>query len=256
MPLFSFRQARERPIRDVPISVLFLLVVMLALQIAWHAGRTPPVATAGDLPVPPPLEKLQVFSLGDHSALSRMLMLWLQAYANRPGISIPYRELDYPTVISWLEVILALDGRGQYPLLAASRLYSEVPDEARQRQMLEFVYRKFLEEPDRRWPALAHAVFMAKHRLKDLPLALRYARALTERVTSPLAPYWVRQMQAWVLEDMGELEDARILLGGLVESGTIRDPHELLFLKQRLRQLETEEEKMKQGDPSNRYSPE
>jgi len=220
--------------------VLVLLAITLALQIVWQVTRPPQAAMAGALPVPPPLEKLRVFSLGDDIALSKMLMLWLQAFDNQPGLSIPYHELNYHTVLAWLDAIVALDERGQYPLFAASRLYSEVPDEKRRRLALDFVYRKFLEDPERRWPALAHAVYMAKHRLGDMPLALHYARALTERVTSPRVPYWVRQMQAWVLEDMGEREDARILLGGLVESGTIRDPHELMFLKQRLQQLEGE----------------
>ena len=41
--------------------------------------------------------------------------------------------------------------------------------------MLEFVYREFLLDPNRRWPWLAHATVLAKHRLHDLPLALRYA---------------------------------------------------------------------------------
>ena len=234
---FSFPQARERPIKDVPGVVLVLLAITLALQIGWQATRPPRLAVASALPAPPSFEKLQVLSLGDRIVLAKMLMLWLQAFDNQPGISIPFGALDYQTLTAWLDVILALDPRGQYPLFAASRLYSEVPDETRQRLMLEYVYRKFSEDPDRRWPALAHAVFMAKHRLKDLPLALRYARALTGQVTAVNVPNWVREMQVYVLEDMGALEDARILLGGLVESKTIRDPHELLFLRQRLQQL-------------------
>ena len=243
MMSFFPTQAQERPVKDVPGVVLILLFVMLALQIGWHATRPPRVAQADALPAPPPLETLLLLSLGDRIALAKMLMLRLQAIDNQPGISIPYQELDYQIVIAWLDEILALDARGQYPLFAASRLYSEVPDGASQRMMLEFVYRKFMEDPDRRWSALAHAVYMAKHRLHDLPLALRYARALTEHVTAANAPSWIRQMQFWVLEDMGELEDARILLGGLVENGTIKDPHELMFLRQRLQQLELESEK-------------
>jgi hypothetical protein len=237
-------QAKERPVKDVPGIVLLLLAVTLALQIGWQATRPPRVARAEALPVPPPPAILQIFSLGDRIALAKMLMLWLQAFDSQPGISIPYRELDYQTVIGWLDEILVLDARGQYPLFAASRLYSEVPDAARQRMMLEFVHRKFLEDPDRRWPALAHAVYMAKHKLEDLPLAFRYAKALTEHVTATNVPFWVRQMQAWVLEDMGEMEDAKILLGGLIESGTIKDAHELMFLRQRLQRLESESGQM------------
>ena len=43
---------------------------------------------------------------------------------------------------------------GQYPLMMASQVYAQVPDERKQRQMLEFVYRQFLADPE---PALAVA---------------------------------------------------------------------------------------------------
>ena len=47
-------------------------------------------------------------------------------------------------------------------------------------------------------------------------------------------------MEIYVLEDMGEIESARILIGGLLESGAITDTHELMFLQQRLERLEDE----------------
>jgi hypothetical protein len=45
-------------------------------------------------------------------------------------------------------------------------------------------------------------------------------------------------MEIYVLEDMGEIEAAKILIGGLLESGEITDAHELKFLEERLRRLE------------------
>ena len=51
-------------------------------------------------------------------------------------------------------------------------------------------------------------------------------------------PLWARQMEIFILEDMNELEAARIMLGGLLQSGVIQDPAELRFLKQRLEELE------------------
>jgi hypothetical protein len=167
-------------------------------------------------------------------------MLWLQAFDNQPGISIPFRELDYARVEAWLARILDLDPRGQYPLLAASRLYGEVPVPEKQRPMLDFVHDRFLEDPDRRWPWLAHAAIVAKHRLGDLPLALRYARAVTDHATGPGVPAWARDMTILVLEDMGELEAARLLIGGLLDSGRVTDPHEARFLDRKLRELEGE----------------
>jgi len=167
-------------------------------------------------------------------------MLWLQAFDHQAGISLPFKHLDYTRLAGWLALILQLDPRGQYPLLAASRLYSEVPDNARKRIMLEFVYDQFFLDPARRWPSLAHAVYVARHRLHDLPLALRYARALSDSVAAGTAPSWVGQMPIYVLEDMDEIESARALITGLLESGAIRDERELAFLRDRLRRLEQE----------------
>jgi len=229
---------RERPIRDVPLAGLLLLAAGLAAQLAWHAWRPGPTARAEALPAPPTEAILRVASLGDPVPLARGLMIWLQAFDNQPGISIPFRDLDYGRVQGWLARILALDPRGQYPLLAASRLYGEVPVADKQRSMLEFVYERFLEDPDRRWPWLAHAAIMARHRLNDLPLALRYARAITERATGPGVPNWARDMSILVLEELGELEAARVLIGGLLESGRVTDPHEVRFLDGKLKDLE------------------
>ena len=231
----------ERPLSAVPVPALVLLAAALAAQVTWHALRPPPVAQATELPPPPPIEWLRLTALGDPVAAMRGLLLWLQAHDNQPGISIPYRSLDYGVLRRWLEASLALDGRSQYPLLAAARLYGEVPVPEKQRLMLDFVHRAFLLDPNRRWPAMAHAVFVAKHRLKDLPLALDYAGALTERATDPAIPEWVRQMRIFVLEDMGEIEAAKIIIGGLLESGRVTDPNELGFLKWRLRMLEEQE---------------
>jgi len=228
----------QRSLRAVPKWLLTLLVGSFLLQITLHFLQPSLVARAQDLPSPPPLLVLQLASLGEPLALSKLLMLWLQAYDNQPGISIPFRELDYGRVEQWLSRILALDRRGQYPLLAASRLYAEVPDPPKQRQMLDFVARQFHGDPARRWPWLAHGVILAKHRLKDLDLALKYAEALADTEQNNSIPSWARQMDFILLEDMGELESARILIGGLLVSNAVTDPHEIHFLKERLRELE------------------
>jgi hypothetical protein len=85
---------------------------------------------------------------------------------------------------------------------------------------------------------MVHAVYVAKHRLEDYPLALEYAHEIARQVTLEDIPSWVKQMEIYVLEDMGEIESAKILIGGLLESGAITDAHELQFLKDRLNRLE------------------
>ncbi len=230
-------QTRARSVKFVPLPVLVLLAVGLVAQVAWHGTRPPPTATASDLPAPPSLDALRLSSLGDTIVMAKLLMLWLQAYDNQPGVSIPFRNLDYPRVADWLERILELDPLGQYPLLAASRVYGAVQDDEKKRFMLDFVYRKFFEDPDRRWPWLAHAAIVAKHRFKDLPLALEYARAVSDLATGPEVPNWARDMPVVILEDMGELEAATVMAGYLLSSGRVTAEHEKRYLLQKLEEI-------------------
>ena len=186
----------------------------------------------------PNVPMLRAMSLDEPIALSKMLMLYLQAFDNQPGVSIPFRDLDYNRVEQWLTTILALDPASQYPLLSASRLYGEVPVAAKQRQMLDFVHRAFLQDPNTRWPWLAHGVLIAKHQLKDLPLAASYAKALRDNATNNDVPHWAQQMDIFIREDMNELESAKVLLGALLQSGQIGDAKEWHFLNEKLKELE------------------
>lgn len=229
----------ERPLSIVPRAVWLVLLATLATQVAWQSNQPKPVASAAALTAPPPLPALRVVAGGEPNVLAQLLTLYLQAFDNQPGISIPFRDLDYSRVTQWLATILALDPAGQYPLLMAAQVYSQVPDAARTRMMFEFVHQQFMSDPNHRWRWLAHATLMAKHRLHDDALALRYARDLTRYATT--APGWARQMQIFILENIGEVESAKVLLGGLLESGEIKDERELHFLTERLKEMENAE---------------
>ena len=223
------------------MRILIAFGVACLLQPGWHFMQPAPEAVQQDLPEPLSIMKLRLAGLDDPVALSKILMLWLQAFDNQPGISIPFSRLDYNLLIRWLDRIVELDERSHYPLLAASRLYSLVPDAGKKRLMLEFVRQKFLQDPGRRWQWLAHCIYVAKYQLKDLDLALDYARTLRLQTKSPAVPYWARHMEVYILEDMGNIEAAKILIGGLLESGFVEDPAEVRFLQERLNTLADEE---------------
>lgn len=229
---------RERPLSAVPRVVLATLAAALAGQIAIRASHPAGPQHAEQLASPPAPAVLRLASFGEPIALAKLLMLHLQAADYRAGDPVRYRDLDYVRVEAWLERILELDPAGQYPLLAASRIYAEVPDPARSRRMIEFVRRQFLADPDRRWPWLAHATIVAKHRLHDLPLALELAETLERNVHPQAAPAWARHMRAFILEDMDELEAARAVIGGYIDSGRLQDPQERRLLERHLQEIE------------------
>ncbi len=218
----------ERRLSAVPAWVWGALLAALAGQLALTSSRTGQAAAEGALPPAPGVHALRLASFGEREAAARIAMLYVQSFA----------KPDYPRLVEWLRVILQLDPRSAYPLFSAARVYAETQDAARSRMALEFVYQEFLRDPDRRWPWLAHAALLAKHQLKDLALARRYAAAVERHTTAPDVPLWARQMEIFILEDMNELEAATIMLGGLLESGAVRDPAEARFLAERLKALE------------------
>ena len=228
----------ERPLSHVSRPVLVLLVAGFVLQIGVHGSLPGPRAQAPDLTPPPDTALLRFASMGEPIALAKILMLRLQSFDYQSGTRVPYRDLDYSIVEAWLARILDMDPRGQYPLFAASNLYAEVPDAVRARSMLDFIYRWYLLDPNRRWPWLARAAVIAKHQLKDLDLALKYAHALQEYTTDKNVPAWALTMEAFIRADLSELETARLMIGGLIASGRITDPAELRFLNGQLRELE------------------
>ncbi|MGZ5093409.1 MAG: hypothetical protein ACXWIP_19635 [Burkholderiales bacterium] len=218
----------------------------LIAQISWQASEPKLIARASALGKPADVSWFRVISDGEPIGLAQMLVLYLQAFDNQPGISVPFRDLDYGAVEQWLSTALELDPVSQYPVMLAAQVYAQVPDERKQRQMLDFVHREFLRDPERRWRWLAHAAIIAKHRLKDMPLALQYAEDITRHAKSALG--WARQMRIFILEDMGEIEAAAVLLGGLLATGEVTDAAEIHFLTGRLEALKAVEKSSKPSE--------
>lgn len=219
---------------SVPRRITLVLLSALVLQFLWH-GAMPGVAVrAENLIDPPDPFILRLSSLGETIVVSRFMMLYLQSADIQPGVIIPYRDLDYGSVAKWLEASSSLDERDQYPLFAATYLYAEVKDNRKKRLMLDFIRQAFMKKPDERWQWLARGALIAKYELHDLPLALEYSESLRMHATGRDVPHWITQMSVFTLEDMNELDSAKIMLGGLLANGTVTDPNELLFLKREL----------------------
>ncbi len=160
--------------------------------------------------------------------------LFLQNFNVSLGRATPVAAMDRSTVIRWLDLSTDLDADSRYPMLLAARHFAESGTPEQRKSMLGWIYQRFQERPNERWPWQVHAVFAARHVLHDNALAETYAAALRTRVTDPAAPSWVAQMDFLLRADLGEAEDARAILAGLIDAGQIRSPGELKFLESRI----------------------
>jgi hypothetical protein len=229
------REAMRAPRRRRPWALTTLFSAALALQLTaggMHSGARRGIET---MPPAPSTGALHALALGDAHALAAAVVLYVQTFDDQPGHGVPFSTLDYLRIVEWLGRALELDPRTHYPLVLAASVYGQVADADRLRTMLAFVHDAFIQDPEGRWRWLAHAALLARHRLHDSLLALRYATDIAAH--APHAPGWTRQMHMLLLEDLGEYERARVLLGALLESGAVRDPAEARFLTGRLQAL-------------------
>lgn len=212
------------------------------------------------LGAPPDDRVIRVLGLNESRSLGYGMMLHLQSFDAQAGQSIQLRSLDMVSVVRWLHAAMTLAPENAYPLFLASRIYPEVAPPAERRAMLEFVHQYFLDDPQNRWPWLAHATYLARHSLKDNRLALRFARDLRTHATGAGIPRWVREIEVYVLEASSEFEAAQFLLAGLLASGQITDPRDLEVMTNRLAELREQSRNNqtagdKQGSAADRRQP-
>lgn len=236
--LFGVDRNRRKLRIAIPIYLWVGLILAASLQAMLATMRDTPQVSANALGQPPTAHLVRIVSLDDMLPAVKVLNLLLQLHDVQPGLSLSFRHLDYQQLTLWLARIVELDPQGQYPLLAAARLYSQVPDASRRQVMTDFVAQQFLRDPAQRWQWMAHVVYVAKSQIRDIPLALSYAAQLRQQAAKfPQIPAWAAQLEIFIRANEGDAEGARALLGALLDSGKISDENELRFLLQTLESL-------------------
>jgi len=173
-------------------------------------------------------------SMGSERLLGYLLAIRLQLHDNQAGRHFRYSLIDYDVLVEWLERISDISPDIEYPMLLASRIYTQTGNQERLRKILDFIERRFDDNPQLHWRRLAEASLIAKHKLDDLELALRYAEKLSVQPASVEMPHWARDFEFLLLAEMNEFESAIAIIQALLQSGSIRDPDERLFLQKKL----------------------
>ena len=172
--------------------------------------------------------------MGSEQLLAYLLAIRLQLHDNQAGKHMRYNQLDYQRLVNWLDQIYRLNPQSEYPMMLASRVYSQTRDKARLRIILEYIGRTFMLNPQLHWRRLAEASVIAKHQLGDLQLALQMAEKLSTQPESIKMPHWARDMQLILLGDMNEFETAITIIVALLQSNSVNDPDEARFLNEKL----------------------
>lgn len=232
----------EFPYSRIAPAVRFSLAGLFLALLLARAMLPDPSRDAQNLPPPPSYETLDVAAGGERATMARLTALRLQSYDAQSGKYLKIASLHTPNLIAWLERSARLDPSRHYPYMLAAMVYDH-GDAQRSRALARFVTDGFVAHPDVRWQYLAQIAVRIRHAHRD-PGTAREIAAILRRHAPASAPSWVRQLEIFYLEDMGELEAARQLAIGIIESGVITDPAELNYLTKNL--LERIERKQRQ----------
>lgn len=225
----------ERPLQQLPRSLMIAALLLLAVQLAFHHLNQRQLA-ASYRPLSEPFEAAtyRAAAMGSEQLLGHLLALRLQLHDNQAGQHFLYSLIDYARLVDWLEQISDVAPDTEYPLLLASRIYSQTGDRARLRRIIDFIERRFDDNPQRHWRRLAEASLLAKHKLGDLELALRLAKRLARQPASVRMPRWARDFEFLLLAELDEYQSAIAIIEALLGSGAIDDVDERRFLREKL----------------------
>ena len=220
---------------SLPRPLLLAFVLLLVAQIIdHHFDRERLESSYRGLSQPFSPIIYRGLALGSEQLFGYLLAIRLQLHDNQVGRHFRYSLIDYDLLVDWLDRLTEISPGTEYPMLLASRVYTATGDQQQLRQVLEFIERRFDDDPQLHWRRLAEASVMAKHKLDDIELALRMARKLARQPASINMPNWARDFEFLLLAELNELESAIAMIQALLQTEAVNDPDERRFLQGKL----------------------
>lgn len=211
--------------RDTLLLVaIFAAQVLVASTMLEYRERTEPIT------IPPSYETGLAVSLGDGEFFFRSSAMHLTNAGVSGGQTIPLKDLDFARLQEWFFLLDRFDSRSNLIPVLAGYWFGFTQYRPDARYIIDYLLARAENDPEQAWRWRLQAIYLAKHRVEDLDLALEIAEA-TAATDDPNAPFFLKQMPAFVLEDMGEEEAALILLKTIMATHPDLPDDEARFLQ-------------------------
>lgn len=214
-------------------GVTLALLVVLAVAVAFWQGSSDIEARWAGVPPVPSMRTATLMTLGDRELAYRSGALTLQTLGDGGGRVVPLKDYDYHKLGAWFDVLDELDPASDHvPMIAAYYFgASYVPGDIA--VIVKYLSRIGDSPAGQKWRWLAHAAYLARHRMDNLDLALDLAYKLTriQPLNGKPLPIWARQMPAFLLNAQGDKAASRQLIEEMLSSADDLHPNEVNFMK-------------------------
>lgn len=178
-----------------------------ALEI-WHGTR----AIKPDLGIVPEVPSdamVKALSFGDDQFYFRTRAFQIQNAGDTFGRSTALRDYDYSKLYQWWLILDGLDDVSDFLPPLVSYYYGASQNPERDvPYVIDYLEQHADRHPATKWWWYSQAVYHAKFRLNDLDRAQEIAHKMANIPADVEAPIWIRQMEAFILEDKGEYNQA------------------------------------------------
>lgn len=210
-----------------------LLIATLCMQIMLWTQTKHHMPEMGILPQVPNPIAIEALSLGDEQFYFRALAFQLQNAGDTFGRFTALKKYDYDKLYRWFKILDGLDSKSHLIPSLAGYYFSQTQNTADVRYIIDYLDQHVnLDDYNKhhKWWWLSQSVYLANHKLEDKELALKlaYKLAATERED---IPFWAKQMPAFIHEQMGEDQQALMVIKHIMENIETIPPGELNFMR-------------------------
>lgn len=218
-------------------SVLLFVIIAALFNISvWYKYREKQAEWMNVPPVPSKSGAVSL-ALGDTQLAYRSLGLILLNIGDTGGRSTSLEKYNYEALADWFYLLDDIDERSSFAPFMASFYYGAVKDGSLLRPLIMYlaeVGRSQVQKEGRvkQWRWLAHAVYLARYKLKDLDLAVKLANELAAMDDKDM-PAWTKQLPAFVYHAQGKNEEAIAIMTEILKAGGDNiDPAEFYFTRE------------------------
>ncbi len=179
---------------------------------------------------PPTMREIYGFSLGDRQFYFRLLAFEMQSLGDTFGRSTPLKDYNFALLQKWFFRLDELDSKSNVLPSLASYYYSNSQNPEDCKYLVEYLEQHANKNIEEKWWWLAQAAYLANHKLKDKEWALRIAIKLQDLKRKDV-PIWVRQLPAFIYEQMGEREQAMRIIVDILDHKELYSDGELNFMR-------------------------
>jgi hypothetical protein len=187
------------------------LVLMFSLQVFMWSKTTHILPKLEIVPEVPSLNQTRAMALGDEQLYFRYLALYIQNCGDSFGRFTALKNYDYKLLLKWMLLLDKLDSKSNFTPAIASYYYSNTQNIPDVRYIIEYLEQHYDLDPKTKWWWLSQGIILAQSKLKDKSLSLRLAYKLSSSPAEDI-PIWARQMPAFILAELGDKEQAMLII--------------------------------------------